>query len=234
MQLVDPGPSISRTDLAALEHLAGFPLAKDYRAFLLHCNGGRPEAYPTVFRIEGPSELGRYMRGELSANATSAQATTPEGYVWHHMEDQETLQLVPHDVHLITGRHVSVYQFQEKKPGTQLFIEDRSTAVARPAIDVPASGPCDMLQVFFRVRSHTEITNIDWNYRALSGRIARDFLPVACDGSGNLICMALSGRDCGSVYLWDWYSEDVPPSYKNVYFLAHSFESFLAELTAVS
>ena len=234
MCLLDPGPRTSGADLDELERLVGFPLPSEYRSFLLEHNGGRPEAYPTMFRIPGAKELGRYLQGELSANTMSAQATTPEGFTWHHVEGGETLQLVPYDVHLVTGRHASVYQFQEKHRGADTFIEGRKALMRFRADRLPVDGPSDALQVFFRVKSHLETSNIDWNYRALTGRIAPDLLPVACDGSGNIICIALSGGDRGTVYLWDWYEEDIPPSCKNVHFLAGSFALFLEGLSTAS
>jgi hypothetical protein len=227
MHLLEPGPRVSDADLDELECLVGFPLPSEYRSFLLEHNGGRPEACPTMFRIAAASEFGRYLRGELSANTMSAQSVTPEGFTWHHVEGGETLQLVPYDVHLITGRHVSVYQFQEKNCRAGAFIEGRRTLVGSRVVE---DGPSDALQVFFRVKGHPEISNVEWNYRALAGRIARDLLPIACDGSGNIICIALSGGDRGTIYFWDWYEEDVPPSYENVYFLAGSFDLFLERL----
>jgi hypothetical protein len=64
--------------------------------------------------------------------------------------------------------------------------------------------------------------------------MASDLLPIGSDGSGNVICMALSGSDEGSVYFWNWYEETAPPSYDNLYLVAESFDRFLARLTGAS
>lgn len=45
------GPPIGEADVVAIEQELGFSLPKDYRAFLLAHNGGRPE--PDGFPIEG-------------------------------------------------------------------------------------------------------------------------------------------------------------------------------------
>jgi filamentous hemagglutinin len=33
------------------------------------------------------------------ANEAAGLIETPEGYVWHHVEDTTTMQLVPQDIH---------------------------------------------------------------------------------------------------------------------------------------
>lgn len=40
-----------------------------------------------------------YREDEYAANALAGFARTPKGYVWHHVEDGKTLQLVPEDIH---------------------------------------------------------------------------------------------------------------------------------------
>lgn len=70
-------------------------------------------------------------------------------------------------------------------------------------------------------------SNIEWNYRTYKGRIPREFLPVAGDGSGNLICLSFEGANNGAVYFWDHDEEHSPPTYGNVYLIAETFEKFL-------
>ncbi len=42
---------------------------------------------------------GNYYHDEKLANAFIGYDSTPEGYVWHHVEDMQTMLLVPQDVH---------------------------------------------------------------------------------------------------------------------------------------
>jgi len=39
----------------------------------------------------------------LRANKKVGQRFTPNGYIWHHVEDGETMQLVPEDLHWAIG-----------------------------------------------------------------------------------------------------------------------------------
>jgi hypothetical protein len=39
----------------------------------------------------------------LAANRAAGLTATPEGMVWHHHQDGNTMQLVPRDVHERTG-----------------------------------------------------------------------------------------------------------------------------------
>lgn len=42
---------------------------------------------------------GNYAKDAAMANKAVGLDSTPEGYVWHHVEDSETMQLVPRDIH---------------------------------------------------------------------------------------------------------------------------------------
>ncbi|MBD1822460.1 SMI1/KNR4 family protein [Cyanobacteria bacterium FACHB-DQ100] len=69
-------------------------------------------------------------------------------------------------------------------------------------------------------------------YYCFRERMPFNFLPIAIDLLGNMICLAVSGEDQGSVYYWDREcEEDVDegeePGYSNVYLLAISFDEFI-------
>lgn len=230
INIQEQGPNISSENINEFERQIGFHLPADYRSFLLSNNGGVPEKYPITFQIAGDMKLGRFLQGELSANALSKYTRTPERFVWHQVEDGVTFQLVPFDIHLITGRNIDISMFHEDQPEANAFAEDRQAAVPHDFDQIRFKPPKDSIQIFFRINGTLEISNLGWCYRALRGRIAHDLLPVASDGSGNLICMALAGTDRGSVYLWDWYSEEAPPSYNNLAFISNSFDEFLEGL----
>lgn len=38
-----------------------------------------------------------------AANKAAGYTRTPEGYTWHHHQDGTTMQLVPREVHALTG-----------------------------------------------------------------------------------------------------------------------------------
>jgi hypothetical protein len=71
-------------------------------------------------------------------------------------------------------------------------------------------------------------------YKEREKRVPDNLIPIADDPGGNLICLSVSGSDCGKVYFWDHdlesdYGEE--PDYSNVYFIANSFEEFFQNLT---
>lgn len=81
--------------------------------------------------------------------------------------------------------------------------------------------------------------DILWNFRTYRGRIPYEFLPIASDPGGNLICISLQGEYVGSIYFWDHNHEEnvvgnEEPSYSNIYLIASSFEEFVGSLEVVS
>jgi cell wall assembly regulator SMI1 len=70
-------------------------------------------------------------------------------------------------------------------------------------------------------------------YKSREPRIPNNFIPIAHDPGGNLICISASGGDLGAVYFWDHEREadrGETPSYANVHLIADSFDEFLAGL----
>ena len=68
-------------------------------------------------------------------------------------------------------------------------------------------------------------------------RVPSNFLPIAKDPGGNLICLSISGEDLGKVYFWDHEEEAATgqiPGYDNVYPVANSFQEFLSSLHYLS
>lgn len=64
-------------------------------------------------------------------------------------------------------------------------------------------------------------------------RIPSDMLPIGVDGGGNLICLAFTGPDRGSVFFWDRDAEPEPEERDlrtNVYLIARSFDDFLKSM----
>ena len=52
-----------------------------------------------IAEVEVEGLTGEYSNDEKLANQKMGFAETPEGFVWHHVEDEKTMQLVPRDLH---------------------------------------------------------------------------------------------------------------------------------------
>jgi len=90
-----------------------------------------------------------------------------------------------------------------------------------------------VLAFFFGVK-HGEFVDLENMARESRGiRMPPEFLPVAFDVFGNLICLTISGPATGKVYWW-WHEEEAdegePPTYDNIYFVANSFTELLDNL----
>ncbi len=75
-----------------------------------------------------------------------------------------------------------------------------------------------------------EFNNFELEYKfwkIMTKRVPGDLVPVATDGSGNLICLSFGSADEGKVYFWDHERETDPPSYANCQVVAESFNDFV-------
>jgi len=80
---------------------------------------------------------------------------------------------------------------------------------------------------FFHICSDLDdYRNIMWQYRHRWANAAREILPIADDGSGNLICLDLTESGNGRVVLWV-HDEPGQPILR----VASSFEEFIDLLT---
>lgn len=90
--------------------------------------------------------------------------------------------------------------------------------------------------VFFGIKTDPlDAYDLLSSYYCYRERMPFHFLPIAADGCGNVLCLAVSGEDQGSVYYWDHdLEEDVDegeePGYSNTYRLARSFDEFINTL----
>jgi hypothetical protein len=83
---------------------------------------------------------------------------------------------------------------------------------------------------FFGVDDPVQSCRLDWNARVFPGRTPADFLPVACEDGGNIICMRLGQNEFGSVYYWDHHMKTEQPSDGSLFRIAGSFSGFLSAL----
>ena len=67
-------------------------------------------------------------------------------------------------------------------------------------------------------------------------RIPEDLVAIASDPGGNQICLGLAGERYGQIFFWEMEeeSDEEPPTYDNVSFVANSFQQFLDGLYADS
>jgi cell wall assembly regulator SMI1 len=135
----------------------------------------------------------------------------------------------------------AVIQQFERQLGKDLPSEYRAFLLThnggrpRPA-EFPMTGdtlnPSGTIHWFFGINNSRHY-DLRRNYRVYQDRIPTNFLPIAADPGGNLICLAVAGEDRGTVYFWDHdYEalEDEVANYENVYFIANSFTELLNSL----
>ena len=83
------------------------------------------------------------------------------------------------------------------------------------------------VDTFFHISSDTgSFNNVVWEYRNRWNDAPRSFLPIAADGSGNLICLDLSEPGSSKVVLWVHDDPELP-----LLPVADSFEEFIDSLT---
>ncbi len=80
---------------------------------------------------------------------------------------------------------------------------------------------------FFHISSNLDSSeNVVLHYRHRWNGAAREILPIADDGFGNLICLDLTERGGGRVIVWVHDDPDLP-----IVEVADSFEEFIDSLT---
>ncbi len=77
--------------------------------------------------------------------------------------------------------------------------------------------------------------SLDDEIECYQGRIPSDLFPIGYDTCGNLILIGDTGPNAGKIYFWDHECEADPdegevPDYRNVHFIAESFDAFFASL----
>ena len=107
----------------------------------------------------------------------------------------------------------------------------------------PAAFPIDnnpadthgLVQAFLCINEQ-DVYNLATYVKRYRNRVPAGFLPIAVDPGGNLICLAMAGARAGKVYFWDHEEEaeeGQPPTDKNVFLIANTFDEFLSRLTTL-
>lgn len=89
---------------------------------------------------------------------------------------------------------------------------------------------------WFLTGNADRIKGLELYFHRYRGRMPSNLIPVAFDPGGNIICLACSGEDQGSVYFWDHESEALvvghdQPYRENLRLISRSFDGFVALLT---
>jgi cell wall assembly regulator SMI1 len=94
-----------------------------------------------------------------------------------------------------------------------------------------AKGPyTDSVVAWFFGIHDEEFNNLEEFRADYRGRLLDDFVPIALDPFGNLICLGVRGEARGKVYFWDHEEETDPPSFANMNRVANSFSEFVSGL----
>jgi SMI1-KNR4 cell-wall len=86
---------------------------------------------------------------------------------------------------------------------------------------------------FLGINLPEETLNLDYVLETFRDRVPTNLFPIARDPGGNLILIAENGFDAGKVYFWDHERESdegEPPTDRNLYLIANSFDEFLDKL----
>lgn len=107
--------------------------------------------------------------------------------------------------------------------------------VTYPLIDPCPIGDRQLLSICFGILPGDTYDLIN-NYHTFKERIPPNFLPIACDGMGNLVCLSINGNDKGNVYFWQHDAEELIDDNEHqgyaedIYLAAKSFDEFIDSL----
>ena len=59
------------------------------------------------------------------------------------------------------------------------------------------------------------------------GRIPEDFIPIANDPSGNILCLGIRNEYCENIFFWDHEEENDDADMSNMYYLAKNIYEFV-------
>ncbi len=90
-------------------------------------------------------------------------------------------------------------------------------------------GNCGILHHYLCIKPG-DVYDIWGTFKNYQGRIPPDFLPIAGDPGGNLLCLGIFGETMGQIYFWDHEEEFTDRPRHNLYFVADSFFELLDKL----
>ena len=103
---------------------------------------------------------------------------------------------------------------------------------AHSSFEVPGEGESSV-QYFFPLLSKTRTETLPYKLKLYADRMPEDLLPIGADPGGNVIALAVKGKDRGGVFFWDHEQEaddEAQPYWGNLKALAPNFAAFIARL----
>jgi cell wall assembly regulator SMI1 len=119
------------------------------------------------------------------------------------------------------------------------FLLKYNGGIPRPSVfnfkDNGGQETNSLVHYFYAIYNESNYDNLEQNYILYikEKRIPLNILPIADDPFGNMICISLSGNDCGNVYFWNHEEEVENESYDNLSLIANNFNEFLDNLYEV-
>jgi len=108
----------------------------------------------------------------------------------------------------------------------QFLLRSNGGSPSPDIVDIEGlEGGMASIQSFFGIGGPLECDDLSGNKEVFSDRIPPRMLPVACDCSGNIYCLSVSGDDCGRVIYVDRQSPELTH-----YVVAADFDGFLAKI----
>lgn len=92
-------------------------------------------------------------------------------------------------------------------------------------------GGENSIHTFLGFNRETESDNLLWSYNALKDRLPDTLLSIGYSDTDDQICLDLSEKNFGKIYLWDYAGECGKDCLDNVYYIAPSFGELLNMLT---
>ncbi len=89
------------------------------------------------------------------------------------------------------------------------------------------------VEQLFGVGRPAKESNVDWHYKNLIGQLPNYHFPIAAANDGDMVTLSLGKLDAGRIYYWIRAEYNVAGD-NEAYFVAGSFDKFLASLYAVS
>lgn len=97
-----------------------------------------------------------------------------------------------------------------------------------PITDMP-QNPSGTIECFLSLGAVEEYRSLIGANADLRDRLPEGFVAVASTPSGSYLGIWCSGRQMGSVWLWDWYSKEAEPA-RRVYYVSRSFDELLMSI----
>lgn len=105
--------------------------------------------------------------------------------------------------------------------------------VVFPFLELYPRDEKSMIDIFFGLLSGDSYDLME-NYNDYQGRMPSDFIPIASDPGGNILCISVSNSSKGRIFFWDHEDEEIfedgSCTNQNIYLVAESFDELIDSL----